>query len=559
MNRITLKTYTWLRPTLLVSLCLLIFSACKKGIIVTKAPDAAILESGLIPQPLEITESELAFSLYKDSYIVTENNSEAVLEIAHFAAEKIFQKTGLSLAINPKKHPTNGTQIVLRTSEVKPTEEDSQAVLEYLANPYEVSEVYELYVNETAIELKADHASGLFRGIQTLRQLLPEKPTDTASKTPVWVVPGGLIKDAPNFAYRGVMLDVARHFFTLQEVKRFIDFIAYYKINTLHLHLTDDQGWRIEIKKWPLLTRIGGSTEVGGGSGGFYTQEQYKDLVAYAAKHYINIIPEVDMPGHTNAASVAYPFLNGNGKTPELYTGIEVGFSTWDTQNNAVYDFVTDVVSEISSLSPGPYFHLGGDESHATKKKDYITFIDRVSGIVKAAGKTPIGWDEIVTANTDPTAVAQFWASEKNAAIAVKKGMKVLLSPAKKAYLDMQYQEDSKFGLHWAGYIPVDTAYVWAPETYVKEIPRNLILGLEAPLWSETISNSEEMEYLAFPRLPGYAELAWTTQENRSWGHYKKRLAKQSHYFKRNKIKYYPSPKINWETAALMPKQIKKD
>ena len=376
---------------------------------------------------------------------------------------------------------------------------------------------------------------------------------------PVWEIPGGIIEDAPNYAFRGAMLDVARHFFTIQEVKRYIDLLAYYKINILHLHLTDDQGWRIEIKKWPKLTEVGGEKEVGGGAGGFYTQAQYKDLVAYANKHFITIIPEVDMPGHTNAASVAYPFLNGNGKTPELYTGTEVGFSTWDANNEKVYDFVTDVVNEISAMSPGPYFHLGGDESHVTKKPDYIKFVNRVSEIVKQAGKTPIGWDEIVTADTDSTAIAQFWASEKNAAIAVQKGMKVILSPAKKAYLDMQYKEDSPYGLHWAGYVPVDTAYIWTPETYAKGVPSELILGIEAPLWSETISNSDEIEYLAFPRLPGYAELAWSSPEKRDWNEYKGRLALQSLFFDRNKVNYYPSEKIDWVSPPLAPKTIGKD
>jgi hexosaminidase len=355
------------------------------------------------------------------------------------------------------------------------------------------------------------------------------------------------------------MLDVARHFFTVQEVKRYIDLLAYYKINILHLHLTDDQGWRIEIKKWPKLTEVGGEKEVGGGPGGFYTQAQYKDLVAYASKHYMTIIPEVDMPGHTNAASVAYPFLNGNGKTPELYTGTEVGFSTWDANNEKVYDFVEDVVNEISALSPGPYFHLGGDESHVTKKPDYITFVNRVSEIVKQAGKTPIGWDEIVTADTDSSAIAQFWASEKNAGIAVQKGMKVILSPAKKAYLDMQYKEESPYGLHWAGYVPVDTAYIWTPETYAKGVPKELILGIEAPLWSETISNSDEIEYLAFPRLPGYAELAWSSPEKRDWNEYKGRLALQSLFFNRNKVNYYPSEKIDWVKPPIAPKSIGKD
>jgi hexosaminidase len=163
-------------------------------------------------------------------------------------------------------------------------------------------------------------------------------------------------------------------FFEADYIKEYISLLAYYKINVLHLHLTDDQGWRIEIKSWPKLTEVGGSTEVGGGPGGFYTQKQYKEIVAHAKSHHITIVPEVDMPGHTNAAIVSYPFLNGTDQTPELYTGKEVGFSTFDTRKDTVYAFIDDVVREITMLSPGPYFHVGGDESHVTKKEDYIYF-----------------------------------------------------------------------------------------------------------------------------------------------------------------------------------------
>jgi len=355
------------------------------------------------------------------------------------------------------------------------------------------------------------------------------------------------------------MLDVSRHFFSVDDVKKYIELLAYYKINVLHLHLTDDQGWRIEIKSWPKLTEIGGSTEVGGEAGGFYTQEEYKDLVAFAAERHMTIVPEVDMPGHTNAASVSYPFLNGNGKTPELYEGTRVGFSTFDTRKDSVYIFIDDVIREITDMSPGPYFHIGGDESHVTKKDDYIYFVNRVEKIVQKYGKRMIGWDEVATADIDSTSIAQFWASEENARMAVEKGMQVIVSPAKKAYLDMQYDSLSKHGLHWAAFIPVDTAYIWTPENYSQGIPPEQILGVEAPLWSETISNIDELEYLAFPRVIGYSELSWSTAENRNWDDYKVRLARQAPFLDRMNVKYYPSDLIDWEKSRYTYEAIEKD
>ena len=388
-------------------------------------------------------------------------------------------------------------------------------------------EAYRLSINRREIRIQGASPAGVFRGIQTLRQILAA--SNSAPQQPIKVLPLGVIEDWPLLSYRGTMLDVARHFFSVDEVKRYIDQMAQYKINTLHLHLSDDQGWRIEIKAYPRLTGIGAATEVGGGSGGFYTQEDFLELQAYAAQRFIQIIPEIDMPGHTNAAIVAYPELNGNGKTVSPYTGTAVGFSTFDARNEAVYTFVDQVVKELSSLSSSPYFHLGGDESHVTSKEDYLYFVERVGQIIRTHQKTPIGWDEVAQTDLGPGSVAQFWASEKNALAAVDKKMKVLMSPAKKAYLDMQYDSLSPYGLHWAGYISVQDAYNWDPFSYVPGLYADQILGFEAPLWSETISDSSGLEYLAFPRLICVAELGWTPQSLRSWEDFNRRLTEVSY------------------------------
>ena len=388
-------------------------------------------------------------------------------------------------------------------------------------------EAYRLSINRQVIRIQGASPAGVFRGIQTLRQILAA--SNSATQQTIKVLPLGVIEDWPSLSYRGTMLDVARHFFTVDEVKQYIDQMAQYKINTLHLHLSDDQGWRIEIKAYPRLTDIGAATEVGGGPGGCYTQEDFLELQAYAAQRFIQIIPEIDMPGHTNAAIVAYPELNGNGKPVSPYWGTAVGFSTFDARNEAVYTFIDQVVKEISSLSTSPYFHLGGDESHVTSKEDYLFFVERVGEIIRTHQKTPIGWDEVAQTDLGPGSVAQFWASEKNALAAVDKKMKVLMSPAKKAYLDMQYDSLSPYGLHWAGYISVQDAYNWDPLSYVPGLDADHILGIEAPLWSETISDSSGLEYLAFPRLICVAELGWTPQSLRSWEDFNRRLAEVSY------------------------------
>jgi len=229
---------------------------------------------------------------------------------------------------------------------------------------------YTLAVSTEAITLEAADEAGLFHGIQTIKQL-----------TRNHAVPVTRIDDSPRFAYRGAMLDVARHFFSVESVKKYIDDIALLKLNYLHLHLTDDQGWRLAIDGWPKLTEIGASTQVGGGGGGFYTQADYSEIVTYAAERFVTIVPEIDMPGHTNAAISAYPQLGDAPAVP--YEGIEVGFSSFAIRSETTYAFIDDVMRQLAALTPGPYLHLGGDESLATTDEDFLYFIERATGMVR--------------------------------------------------------------------------------------------------------------------------------------------------------------------------------
>ena len=412
-------------------------------------------------------------------------------------------------------------------------------------------EGYDLEIKNNRIIIKGTTKEGIYRGWQSLIQIIEL----AQNSDNIDYIPTGNIIDQPEYGYRGTMLDVARHFFNLEEVKRHIDLVSYYKINHLHLHLSDDQGWRIEIKSWPKLTEIGSLTEVGGGKGGFFTQEQYKEIVSYAASKFITIVPEIEIPGHINSALASYAKLNCDGKLRELYTGIGVGFSTLCNTEYS-YQFIDDVVREISSISPGSYFHIGGDESYATKKKDYIEFISRTSEIVKKYNKTVIGWDDIYLGDIPPNTILQFWNYSQNESgnkgldnilNGLKKQPKVLVSPAALMYLDMKYDSLTKLGLNWAGFIDVKKGYDWSIEKLFPEIPGDKIIGVEAPLWTETTSNSSELEFLTLPRLPGYAEIGWTKTSLRDWSVYKHRLAKHSLIWRSKNINYYPSPLIQLE------------
>ena len=495
---------------------------------------AVLSDVSLIPKPVSVISAKGTFSLTDKSSIFVTIESPEVKKIGQYLADKLNPATGLGI-------------------EVKTTTGDQYAGNIYLYLSADASlgnEGYQLMVNAEVVTLTANKPAGLFNGIQTIRQLFPSSIEMASKQQGPWELPAGTIRDFPEFAYRGVMLDVARHFFQVDDVKRSIDLMAAYKMNVMHLHLADDQGWRIEIKKWPKLTTIGGSSQVGGEKGGFYTQEQYADIVKYAAERYIMIIPEIDMPGHTNAALASYPELNCNGKATKLYTGTKVGFSTLCTKKKITYQFIADVFGELASLTPGPYLHIGGDESHVTKLEDYIPFVNKVQDIVSATGKQVIGWDEIALSTLKPNTFVQFWAKAENASKGVKQGAMVIMSPAANAYLDMQYDATTKLGLHWAGYVEVDKGYSWDPATLVPGIGKENILGIEAPLWSETITNMKEIEYMFFPRLPGYAEIGWSAPAGRSWNEYKVRLGSQGERFKAMQIDYYPSKLVPWSAPV---------
>ncbi len=518
-------------------LILVVMAGCGKRVRVRPPARPAPATASLMPAPASVrVEAGAPFTITAATTIVVPPEDAQAQVLGQYLSDTI----GLAAALLPLKvEPAAGTG---RPGTI-------QLSLGALASTGD--EGYELTVTSERVTIVANQPAGLFYGIQTFRQLLPpfveHRAVRPAGERPV-TAPAVTIVDRPRFAWRGAMLDVSRHFFTVEEVKRYVDLLALYKFNRLHLHLSDDQGWRVEIKSRPRLTAIGGMTEVGAGAGGYYTQDQYVDLVAYAADRFITIVPEIDMPGHTNAALASYGELNCDGRARQLYTGIDVGFSAFCVESEATYAFIDDVVREMAAMTPGPWFHVGGDEVKTLSPEQYTRFIERVQGIVQSHGKQMIGWDETARANLLPTSIVQYWRPKEPPGGAVQKGSKVILSSADRLYLDMKYHTGTAIGLDWSGYVDVRTSYDWEPGTHVPGIPESSLVGIEAPIWSETVSNIRDLEFLAFPRLAAVAELAWSPPAQRQpWDQFKVRLGAQAPRWSALGVNFYRAPDVPWE------------
>ena len=489
----------------------------------------------IIPMPVSITSTGGSFVLPNTADIYMEPGTAELTAIGQYLADKLNPSTGYGMQVlTTTGAPANGN-IYLTTAGGDPTLGD---------------EGYQLTVTSNLVTVVAFKPAGLFRGIQTIRQMLPSAIESTTLQPGPWMMNTGTIRDYPRFSWRGSMLDVARHFFSVTDVKRYIDLMAYYKLNVFHFHLSDDQGWRIMINSWPNLALYGGGTQVGGTcTNCYYTQAQYSDIVAYAQSRYITLVPEIDMPGHTNAALASYAELNCNGVAPARYTGTNVGFSSLCISKPITYTFVDDVIRELAALTPGTYMHVGGDEASSTTTADYVSFVSQVQTIVQSYGKQMIGWEEIAQINgLSASSVAQHWnTTERFAPTAVQKGAKVLMSPAHKAYLDMKYYRKTPLGQTWAGLINTQTGYEWDPATIASGVPGSSVLGVEAPLWTETIVTRSDMDFMAYPRLPGYAELGWSPVTGRNWSEYKVRLGSHGPRLTALGVNFYRDTVVPWQ------------
>jgi hexosaminidase len=396
-------------------------------------------------------------------------------------------------------------------------------------------EGYELIVDRH-IKINANTDAGLFYGVQTLRQLLP---TDGGQG---YQLPKVTIVDAPEFLWRGSMLDVARSFLPLDYLKQHVDRMALFKLNKLHLHLSDDQGWRVEIQQYPGLTEIGGASAVKGGRSGFYTQQELKELVRYAAERHIDIIPEIDLPGHTQAALAAYNELACDDvENLSVYSGVEVGFSKLClTKPDVVYPFVRAVLEEIVAIFPAEYIHIGGDE---IKDPLYAEFIEATTQIVSEFGRTAVAWEAASVAETEPGILLQLWNDEYDIQPALDRGVRLILSPCSYTYFDhgnYAGQPDTYVWCRKEG-IPLERAYSFNPQAYPQAV------GVEAAMWSELVHTDETADNRLWPRLAATAEVAWTREDNRDYTQFLERLSRLRPHFDQLGIQYYPEPQLGWQ------------
>lgn len=521
----------------------------------TSAEENGDAVTGIVPAPVsfELRDDTAPFRLTEESRLVVSGDGAAA--VAETFAALARAATGFELPV------VDGA----------PAASDLAFVVDEGSVPGGAVEGYALESGSGGVRLAADTAEGLFRATQTLRQLLPaeiERADAAGAPDGGWTVPAASVADAPRFAYRGAMLDVARHFLPVEDVLAFVDAIALLKLNVLHLHLTDDQGWRIEIESWPELTGIGASTSVDGDGGGFYTKDDYRRIVDHAAERFVTVVPEIDLPGHTNAALSAYPELNCDGVAPAPYEGTEVGFSSLcasPERAEATDRFLADVMREVAELTPGPWLHVGGDESLATSEADYRDLVRRITHAGAATGKTIIGWHEMGASTELPAGtVGQYWSfvePEGDAAALtrsfVEQGGRVIMSPADVAYLDMKYVDDPQgplggpLGLDWAnGPTTIDEAYLWEPTAIVPGVGETEVLGVEAPLWTETLGSLAEVEFMVFPRLAAIAEIAWSPQAEgdtaRDTAEFFARVAALGEHWDESGVTYYPVRGVPW-------------
>lgn len=484
----------------------------------TKAQDIP-----LIPKPVKAVKNSSAFTLSQHTQIVA--NKEAS-KIAEYLQTELLKFQGISLRSTDK---ANANYIDLQ---LKP-------------NAKQALEAYQLSIGESKIELKAAHPQGLFAGVTSLLQLIRQQQV----KNNQVIIPSWTIEDQPLYAWRGVMLDESRHFFGKEKVKQILDWMAFYKLNKFHWHLTDQPGWRIEIKKYPKLTVIGGvgSFTDSLAKAQYYTQEEIKEIVRYAAERFIDVIPEIDMPGHATAANKAYPEFSGGGspKYPEF---------TFNPGKEGTYQYLTNILREVDALFPSQMIHIGADEVHfgnqhwnkdeavqtLMKKNNFkdlpaveAYFVKRMADSIKALNNEVLAWDEIVSGSLSPEKTTVFWWRHDKPEIlkeALNKGYKVVLCPRIPLYFDFVQDASHVVGRKWAGnFVPVQSVYDF-PSKEITDLPNasSLIRGIQANIWTEVIIDEQQLDFKLFPRIAALAEAAWTKSETKNVTEFNNRL--KSHF-----------------------------
>lgn len=521
----------------------------------------------LVPAPVSLERAEGEFVLADDIAIAASGDA---LDAAEYLAELMRPSTGFELPIVAAGDAGE------RAIEI--------SVAEGLAPAGHEAEGYTLDVTAAGIELAADTPAGALNGVQTLRQLLPAWVESDQVADVEWSVPFVAISDYPRFEHRGLMVDTARSFYTVDEMKRLIDSAAPLKLNRLHLHLTDDQGWRIAMDTpaenpsgivYTDLTDISGATamtynrngQLMGtelGHTGFYTKDDYRAIVVYAGENGMTVVPEIDLPGHTNAALHAIPQLNSAGSSPKPLPGEDttpaqgtgdVGGSSFDAANEHTYTFITEVLRQLAELTPGQYLHIGGDEAHTTAHADYVKMVDFASATVADLGKTVVGWNEYAsTALPQDDAVVQLWTGN-GAAIrdAVDtRGAKVIMSPANKTYMPQKQDSRQPLGGTWAcgGPCTLENAYNWNPATQIAGVAESSVLGVEAAFWGEFIRGVDQAQFYTFPRLLATAEAGWTPQDGKVLAEFIDRVGQLGPRMTAQGVNFFPTATVDWRIDA---------
>ncbi len=487
---------------------------------------APTTRSRLIPAPRLLQERPGEPFVVTASTAVTVGTGSAEVALAVLTAETLSR--------------WSGTTVEVRYREVAEPAQAGDVAL--LVDPALGAEQYRLDVATDRVEIAAGSPDGLRNGVATLLQVM--HPLDGSFAA--WPVH---VEDEPVHAWRGLSVDVARHFFGPEDLRVVVGLMSGYKLNVLHLHLSDDQGWRLQIPSRPGLTERSGSTAVDGDPGGYFTTEEFEALVAYAAVRGVRVVPEIDVPGHVNAALHAYGELTPSGEPTEEYTGIDVGFSRLHADLPATEPFLRDVFGDVAAVTPGEYVHIGGDEVPTMDPGEYARLVAMASDAVRAAGKQVVGWQEIATTPVEPGTVVQFWDPRMDPAplvAAAKAGARLLMSPGSRAYLDMKYDASTPLGLEWAGHIELRDAYEWEPTALVPGLPEGSVIGVEATVWTETLRGLDDLMTMLLPRLAAVAEVAWTPRERRDWDDFAARVAAHGAYWDAEGLAWYPSPQVDW-------------
>lgn len=543
--------------TMLVLVLIAITASCKKS---KEAKVFTTEDITVIPKPVALNLEQGSFEFTGKTTFVTTDASQK--EVTKVLIDKFKNAAGWTLSISERAPENNFIQFTVDENLEK--------------------EAYKLEVNSSRVIISANGNAGFLYGIETLRQLLPVSiESESVVSNEQWQIPNLSITDNPRYKYRGLMLDVSRHFFEIDYLKKTIDRLAMLKMNVLHLHLVDDQGWRIEIKKYPKLTEVGAwrvdqedkhwdgrdetSPDEKGTYGGFYTQDQLKDLVAYAATKNVEIIPEIEIPAHVSSAIAAYPELSCH----ERPIGVPSG-GVWPITDiycpgkEHTFEFLENVLVEVMDIFPSKYIHVGGDEATKTnwekcadckkrmrsEKLENVEelqsyFIKRMERLINSKGKLLIGWDEILEGGLAPEATVMSWRGVAGGLEAAKQGHDVIMTPGSHCYFDHYQGPQNEEPLAWGGYTPLSKVYTFDPIVGgMTETEANHVLGGQANLWSEQIKTEPHSEYMIFPRLAALSETLWSTKESRNWEDFSLRMTSM---FKR-----YDVMDINYAKSAFL-------